>query len=488
MSPTAAATLIVGLNGALQKRFVLPPNTPLIPGNVHRASQVQVGVGGKGQDVAVTLACLHYTPPLMLVQFIGSGAEGDVVYQMLHDLLVHNNNNNNNNNHDVSAMELTVRTNSAMRTCTSIVASDVTTELVEPSGLVTSAEWQELLEKLATKQADALCFMGSMPPGCPDDAYAKIYQIVARPHTLCLIDSVVGLGPLLEMIATIKEPSTSSSPTSHSTSTGSNTYSTMLKINASELCRLGNVKKRTDESGGVQRDELVAAVQALVRAYPAARAALHAIAITDGPHPAYFVVMPVSGENEMRLFQLPVAKLPLDLEEEDTEEFMTSSSAPAGGSGGGWGQWSESNASLEKMPDHHHHHHQQHPPPTPALSSKTTTTLYPIGAGDAVAAGTLGAWKALSHKPRQSASWQQPSTPPVGCLAPEIQQVLIGNESPGATSRARVMLTSFSFGLACGSASCLQEENSVLRVQDALDLYIREGRPMFLSSHMLPSS
>ena len=85
MSPTAAATLIVGLNGALQKRFVLPPNTPLIPGNVHRASQVQVGVGGKGQDVAVTLACLHYTPPLMLVQFIGSGAEGDVVFVLIYD-------------------------------------------------------------------------------------------------------------------------------------------------------------------------------------------------------------------------------------------------------------------------------------------------------------------------------------------------------------------------------------------------------------------
>jgi len=487
MSPTAAATLIVGLNGALQKRFVLPPNTPLIPGNVHRASHVQVGVGGKGQDVAVTLSCLQYTPPLLLVQFIGSGAEGDVVYKMLHDLLAHN--NHNHHNHDVSAMELTVRTNSAMRTCTSIVASDVTTELVEPSGLVTSAEWQELLEKLETKEADAMCFMGSMPPGCPDDAYAKIYQIVARPHTLCLIDSVAGLGPLLEMIATIKEQSTSSSPTGHSAPTGgsssttaSSAYSTMLKINASELCRLGNVKKRTDETGGVQKDELVAAVQSLVRAYPAARAALHAIAITDGPHPAYFVVMPVSGESEMRLFQLPVAKLPLD-PDEDMEESMTSSLAPAGGSGGGWGQWSESNASLEKMPDHHH------PPPTPAPSLKTTTTLYPIGAGDAVAAGTLGAWKTLSHKPRQASSWQQPSnTPLVGCLAPEIQQVLIGNESPGATSRARVMLTSFSFGLACGSASCLQEQNSVVQIQDALDLYIREGRPMFLSSDTLSSS
>ena len=58
ISSPAAAAIIVGLNGALQKRFVLPPNDVLIPGNVHRASTVQTGVGGKGQDVAITLNCL----------------------------------------------------------------------------------------------------------------------------------------------------------------------------------------------------------------------------------------------------------------------------------------------------------------------------------------------------------------------------------------------------------------------------------------------
>ena len=57
---SASSTIVIGLNGALQKRFVLPPETSLVPGNVHRAIDVQTGVGGKGQDVAITLSCLNF--------------------------------------------------------------------------------------------------------------------------------------------------------------------------------------------------------------------------------------------------------------------------------------------------------------------------------------------------------------------------------------------------------------------------------------------
>jgi fructose-1-phosphate kinase PfkB-like protein len=70
------STVIVGLNAALQKRFILPPTTTLVPGDVHRATEVQTGVGGKGQDVAIALSCLNFKN-LQLAQFIGSGAEGN---------------------------------------------------------------------------------------------------------------------------------------------------------------------------------------------------------------------------------------------------------------------------------------------------------------------------------------------------------------------------------------------------------------------------
>ena len=43
-----STTVIIGLNAALQKRFILAPKAKLEPGNVHRSERVEIGVGGKG--------------------------------------------------------------------------------------------------------------------------------------------------------------------------------------------------------------------------------------------------------------------------------------------------------------------------------------------------------------------------------------------------------------------------------------------------------
>ena len=398
----SSSTIVVGLNGALQKRFVLAPTERLVPGNVHRARDMHVGVGGKGQDVAVTLSCLRFSGDLKLVQFIGTSGEGDLVYQMLQELL------------GQDAMQLTVRSASGMRTCTSIVAMDSTTELVEPSGVVTAEEMNELLEKLSPEQASALCIMGSMLPGCPEETYADIYDKVATSKTLCLIDSVAGLKPLLQRIASRKVATRGS---------------TILKVNAAELCRLASIdrsgKGREDhsETSGVAVSDIIqATTQFLDKNAPFAATALTAIAITDGAHTAYLAVMPVAPDDEFRLFELPVAKL-LTMGEE--------------GEAGG----------------------------------ERNTHLYPIGAGDAVAAGTLAAWRFLTAAP---------DDPP--CLPLDVQTVLEGNQSPAT----RAMLAAFAFGLACGTASCLQEQNSVLKLEDVYDLYNKEGRPIFNSSHKMP--
>jgi fructose-1-phosphate kinase PfkB-like protein len=398
---TIGSTVVVGLNGALQKRFVLPDNESLTPGNVHRAVKVSVGVGGKGQDVAATLTCLEYQANLRLAQFVGSGAEGDTVYSMLEELL------------GDEAMSLTVRpTGCGMRTCTSIVATDSTTELVEPSGTVSPQDVDELLNKLkacakgGTATVDALVFMGSMPPGCTDDMYAEIYEKVANPATLCLIDSVNGLGPLLKKVAAMGK--------------GRTCGPVILKVNASELCRLAALKSKSTarrEAGGAVLDEVVQAIAGFLRMYESATRALAAIAITDGAHPAFVAIMPSDDEHEFRLFQLN----------------------------------------------------------TSTLSS--SSTLYPIGAGDAVAAGTMAAWKCLTDNISRKGGL------PLPCVHPDIQQALMGNESPPT----RAILSSFAFGLACGSASCLQDENSYVTIQDVLELYSRE-RPIFLGSHALSLS
>lgn len=294
------STVVVGLNAAFQKRFILPPGRVLIPGDVHRATEVQVGVGGKGQDVVIALSCLKYSDPIKLAQFIGTDSAGDTVYHLLRQTLsrTSTSSTNNDNNNDMDIFDCTVRSKAPLRTCTSIVADDATTELVEPSGTISSPEYEELFARLSRVQADALCFMGSLPPGCPDDTYARIYEtfvtqiryeeeedqeqqkmldggseaLPESPLLLCLIDSVAGLESLL---TTIGQNSIAKRRSLR------RRCQTMLKINASEFCRLSGVVV-TAETGGIKPEELFAAVHALFQQWPNARNALDAIAISDG--------------------------------------------------------------------------------------------------------------------------------------------------------------------------------------------------------------
>ena len=377
-------SVVVGLNAAFQKRFILPSSTPLTPGSVHRADAVEEGLGGKGQDVAVTLR--HLWPdapsrPLALAQFIGTGAGGDAVMSLLETTL----------GEGGSWDALTVRCKSAMRTCTSIIGSDSTTELVEPSGVVEDDEMDNLLGRIdaltAVEEtgkslgAASLCIMGSMPPGCADDTYGNLCSAVSGDQTLAVIDSVIGLKPLLSSLASKR---------------GSDTYKggAVLKINASELCRLAGVEQSGEsEEAGVSLDELKAAVKKFKSNF-AADEALDFMAITDGKHPAHLVRV-----EDSTLFRLGVADLSSD------------------------------------------------------------RTLYPIGAGDSVAAGTLAAWLHLRDAQRSP-------------LADDCREALakFRNDIEGIDDCSSDMLAAFAFGVSCGSASCLQAENSVVDTRDVVDL------------------
>jgi len=390
---SSSPTVIVGLNGALQKRFVLQENASLIPGNVHRASSVQAGVGGKGQDVAIALSCLDYEGT-QLAEFIGSGAEGDFVYAALEDLLG-----------SQSMQSLTVRPKSHMRTCTTIVSSDASTELVEPSGEVAEEDIDSLFQKLEDQKEEtaALCFMGSMPPKCPENMYGSIYERVNKgSSTLCLIDSVNGLEDLFKAMA--------DSPCKKS----------LLKLNASELCRLAGVSKANNEADGVALAELEEAVSSFLQKYEPASKSLSGLAITDGKHPAHLVALDASSDNTV----LPTFKT-----------YMI---------------------------------------PVVDLSGKSNL-LYPIGAGDTVAAGTLAAWRSC----RMLSSGDNSN-----CLNNEVQAALKSylesTEKVAPDTDVQHMVSAFAFGLSCGSASCLKEENSVFDTNEALKLLNDMGPPKAL--------
>jgi fructose-1-phosphate kinase PfkB-like protein len=380
--------VVVGLNGALQKRFVLSPGDNLVPGNVHRAVVVQEGVGGKGQDVSIALNCLSNKSPQQLVQFLGRGPAGDAVHQILEEML------------GKEAMELTVRSSADLRTCTSIVAFDETTELVEPSGDILKDEMQELYRKVSAigNQARGVCIMGSMPPGCDAETYAKLYSQVAGPSTVCVVDSVAGIEALFQ---TASGMGTKSGPI-------------IFKINASELCAVAGVPKSTSETGGVDKAVLTTAVRHFIVKYsPHASNALLGLAVTDGRHPAHFVTL--ADQEEFQLFQIQV----------------------------------------------------------PTLDSGRT--LYPIGAGDAVAAGTLAAWVSLTAP--ESSYVEVIPKECFNLLTEGAKQLESVTQSPDVGQA----IAAFSFGLVCGSASCLQEENSVLNVADVQCLYQALQSPQLIS-------
>lgn len=383
------STLVVGLNPALQKRLVLPG--PLSAGDVHRVTEVQKGIGGKGQDVAVALHCLasglgreeERQFHTRLLQFLGTG--GQELQEQLAPLV-----------DDVDA--LTVHCATPLRTCTSLVAPDATTELVEPSGAVSKAEIQDLWNQLdqvypstaTNQQPTGVAFMGSLPPDCPKDIYAQLYQKLGsiKNDCVCLMDAVVGLPDLLSVIDGMPQHGP-----------------VVWKVNLGELCALvGQAKLENDDAS------VTAALEKFAQKFTSERTnQLHAIALTNGPKAAYLA-----------------------------RPSASSSSATT---------WS-----VTKIP-------------TPSLSSEGVT-LYPIGAGDAVAAGTLAAWQLL----RQQIDSEDDDKQNKGGSAPAWTTAVQMAHATAADGE-NLITTAFRFGLACGSASCLQEENSVLDTSKAVDMF-----------------
>lgn len=402
--------VIVGLNAALQKRFILPPGTNLDAGNVHRAYRLDTGVGGKGQDVGVALSCLVSggTPPtttnsnddkVILAQFLGKGSEGEVVSQILKSKFG-------------LSDKLTIRVDAPVRTCTTIVGANGATELVEMSGIVSNQEMvalQSVIDELVGSsggKADCVCIMGSMPPGCNDTTYADLTLRLVGRNSLVLIDSVIGLEPLLGVLKTIFDDSSSSISSSSSMDKKEQRGGAVLKLNAAELCKLADVTK--SEASQVTLEELSASTMGFVAKYTNVIGSLNYLCITDGKFPGYIIELPIAS---------------------------TSSSCS------NYRTWQLS-----------------------AVDLSTRGMLYPIGAGDTVAGGTLAAMQYL----RRGGG---------GVITSDIGKNLLDKKVAwcGGTSSSDddgvTMAAAFAFGLACGSASCLQEDNSVFDVKDALTFF-----------------
>jgi fructose-1-phosphate kinase PfkB-like protein len=447
---------VIGLNPALQKRFILDTKTPfLTPGNVHRASEVQQGIGGKGQDVFVALHCLsspssihtttttatagtaavtkantsvttnrQHNHDVKLAQFLGKGLEGDTVLSYFL--------NRHDKNMDLS---LSIRSQEKLRICTTIVTSkdaarhavlSSSTELVEPSGTIQPNEVEEMRHAVKTLVANhseggnhesflrGICIMGSMPPGCPSSLYADLYRIIISNQTtttnsstdakngqtsmnipICLVDSVVGLDHLFHEMNLHRDGFQKTN---------------MIKINLAELCKITGVKTAVQDVTNAEIDQVKRAMKALYDKFPESYHALSYVAITNGMYPAFLVHIPDEGESGSNFDATTIYRLNIP----SLSQLMQSSSSGAG-----------------------------------------SNELYTIGAGDTVTASTLAAWEYLRNRKSDQRLDE--------CVrASLLKKVVFGED---------IVNAAFAFGLACGTASCIEEENSVFNIRYALQLF-----------------
>lgn len=142
----AQEILILGLNPAWQRLFFLDKFTP---GEVHRISKVESYASGKGINCGRVLQLLGGSP--LLMHFLGS-EHGSRIFDELSACGI---------------QQAPVWIKEPTRICTTIVSDGESTELIEPSPLLSEVENEDFIQTLNeywnSTQSVALC--GSFPKG-----------------------------------------------------------------------------------------------------------------------------------------------------------------------------------------------------------------------------------------------------------------------------------------------------------------------------------
>lgn len=121
---------------------------------------------------------MNLARPTHLLQFLGSGSEGDALSHLLATRA------------QVDT-KYSVRSRSTCRTCLTLLdesSSNAATEIIEPSGVITEEEVSNMYTVVsdnylsqpsssAVAAVQGLAIMGSMPPGCPGDLYSNLIAL-----------------------------------------------------------------------------------------------------------------------------------------------------------------------------------------------------------------------------------------------------------------------------------------------------------------------
>ena len=143
-------------------------------GVVNRASNVTVGIGGKGANTARMVKQLGGRP--VLVEFVG-GANGVLLEQML-------------DAEDVGYRHILVE--GETRICQTLVeaGNPETTELVEEMPPISADNCRHMMKLIASLElgGSVVPVSGKLPAGAPEDAYAQVCAVVGEQDGRVILD------------------------------------------------------------------------------------------------------------------------------------------------------------------------------------------------------------------------------------------------------------------------------------------------------------
>lgn len=164
--------LTVTLNAALDVTYLVDS---LVPRTSHRVDAVHERAGGKGVNVARVLSALGW--PTVVTGLCG----GDTGARLRAELRTAG-----------PRDELVPVAGESRRTLTVVSRADGDATVFNQSGpLVTAGEWQAFTARYArlVRDADVAVLSGSLPPGVPDDAYARLVTVAREAGVATILDT-----------------------------------------------------------------------------------------------------------------------------------------------------------------------------------------------------------------------------------------------------------------------------------------------------------
>lgn len=164
--------LTVTLNPSIDKTLFVKE---LKVGDTNRVIRTETDAGGKG--VNLSRIVVELGGKSLATGFLGGGA-GAHVRSVLDDQGVE---------HEFVRLKGVTRTNVSIET----EAQDAPTTFNSPGPNVGPEEWQRLLDRVAqlAKKAKWTAFGGSLPPGCPPDAFKRLIEVARESGSRSALDA-----------------------------------------------------------------------------------------------------------------------------------------------------------------------------------------------------------------------------------------------------------------------------------------------------------